>query len=236
MKPTWQTDDGSVQLYLGDCLQILPHLGPVDAVVTDPPYGMKWNPDSTRFTGGSRKRGDGRGDWKAVHGDDKPFDPTPWLGFPRVVLFGANHYAARLPVGTTLVWIKRADHLFGSFLSDAEIAWMKGGYGVYCYREQFPPPSRIAENDGESVAHPTQKPIGLMRWCIDRAGIQEGQTILDPFMGSGTTGVACVRTGRRFVGIEIEPTYFEIAVKRIEAELTRHPLLEQPPIVQRELI
>lgn len=205
---------GDATLHCGDCLDVLPLLPRVDAVITDPPYGMNWNTDSTRFGGGSRARGDGRQDWGAISGDAIPFDPRLWLQFDRVIMFGANHYAARLPVGTTLVWLKKADHLFGTFLSDAEIAWMKGGHGVYCYRKQFPPPSRMAEAGG-SVAHPTQKPVGLMAWCMDRAGVASGAVVLDPYMGSGSTGVAAVETGRKFIGIEREPRYFDIACERI---------------------
>ena len=205
---------GDATLYCGDCVEVLPTLPRVDAVITDPPYGMNWNTDSTRFGGGGVVRGEGRQDWGNITGDAQPFDPAPWLQFDRVVLFGANHYAARLPVGTTLVWLKKADHLFGTFLSDAEIAWMKGGYGVYCYRKQFPPPSRMAEAGGD-VAHPTQKPVGLMAWCMDRAGVEQGAVVLDPYMGSGSTGVAAIETGRKFIGIEREPRYFDIACERI---------------------
>jgi len=207
---------GRATLYLGDCRDILPTLGKVDAVVTDPPYGMRWDTNSARFSGGSGagpRYGRGRSDWGAIAGDNEPFDPAPWLDFPKVILFGSNHYAARLPVGTTLLWIKKADHLFGTFLSDAEVAWMKGGHGVYCFRHQSPPPSRVAEHDG-TVAHPTQKPIQLMKWCIEKTG--NAETILDPFMGSGTTGVAAVQMGRDFIGIECKPKYFDIACRRIE--------------------
>lgn len=216
---------GPAMLYLGDCLEVLPTLPKVDAVITDPPYGMDWDTDSTRFSGERRKRGAGRKDWGHIHGDDKPFDPAPWLSFPRVVLFGSNHFAARLPVGTTLVWIKKSDHLFGTFLSDAEVAWMKGGHGVYCYRKQFPPPARMAENGGGEVAHPTQKPIGLMAWCMDRAKLEASQVVLDPYMGSGTTGIAAVTTQRRFIGIEREPKYFDIACRRIEDALRQGRLI-----------
>lgn len=111
-----------VTLYLGDCREILPTL-PKGALVSDPPYGMGWNTDSTRFTGGQREvgRGEGRSDWGKVRNDSEPFDPSPWLDFPECILWGANHYGERLPRGTTLVWLKKAPHLFGSFLSDAEI-------------------------------------------------------------------------------------------------------------------
>jgi len=207
--------DDACTIYHGDWREVIAWVGKVDAVITDPPYGMNWNTDSTRFTGGQHKRGDGRDDWGAIAQDCKPFDPSPWLVFDRVIMFGANHYAERLPVGTTLIWLKKADHLFGTFLSDAEIAWMKGGHGVYCFRKQFPPPSRIAENNGKEVAHPTQKPIGLMRWCINKVKTPEGGTVLDPYMGSGTTLVAAKLEGRRAVGIELEERYCEIAANRL---------------------
>lgn len=219
---------GDATLYLGDCRDILPTLGPVDAVVTDPPYGMDWNTDSTRFTGGEHKRGEGRADWGAIEQDAEPFDPAPWLQFPICVLWGANHYAQRLPVGSTLIWLKKAPHLYGTFLSDAEIGWSKGGHGVYAHYRQFPPPSRMAENDGAFVGHPTQKPIALMEWCITDFA-SKAKTILDPFMGSGTTGVACVRLERGFVGIEKKREFFDIACRRIE-EAYRQPRLFEEPV------
>jgi hypothetical protein len=177
---------------------------------------MDWDTDSTRFSGGLsgdvRYRGQGKADWEEIAGDASPFDPAPWLEYPKVILWGANHYAQRLPVGTSLVWIKRADQNFGTFLSDCEIGWQKGGYGSYCYRQQFAPPSRAAENFGKS-AHPTQKPVGLMTWCLQR--IKPAGVVLDPFMGSGTTGVACAALGLPFIGIEINAAFFETAVDRI---------------------
>lgn len=210
-----------MRLIQGDSLAVLPTLG-LDpartAVVTDPPWGTNNDTDSTRFSGGKYgdgRRGRGHDDWPEVMGDDRPFDPMPWLGFGRVILWGANHYAQRLPPGSTLVWIKRADELFGSFLSDAEIAWQKGGCGVYCYREQFPPPCRIREGVG-AVLHPNQKPVGLLRWCIGRLKIPPGWTILDPYMGSATTGIAALEMGYDFVGIEQNPAYFAVASKRLD--------------------
>jgi len=213
------TEENPVVVHNGDCLDLLRSLpdGCVDAVITDPPYGMDWDTDSTRFTGGrpDLRPCEGRDDWGAVRNDNKPFDPSPWLQFPRVVLWGMNHYAASLPVGTTLVWLKKADHLFGSFLSDAEVAWMKGGHGVYCFRKQFPPPSRMAEGGGRCL-HPNQKPVELMKWCLDRAGVPKGGLVFDPFMGSGTTGVACLQTDRRFIGCELDPTHYATAVRRLD--------------------
>ena len=229
---------GACELYLGDCREILPTLGKVDAVVTDPPYGMRFDTDSRRFTGGKREiyRGSGRAD-RLIPGDDKDFDPAPWIDFDEVILWGANHYAQRLPVGSTLVWLKKYPEHYASFLSDAEVGWQRGGIGVYAFHAPDSMGRRQAEFTGDpfggETAHPTQKPIALMDWCIKRV---RAQTILDPFMGSGTTGVACVKLGRRFIGIEIEPKYFDIACKRIEAA-TKQPdlFIEQPKSKAQQL-
>ena len=132
-----------------------------------------------------------------------PFDPSPWLHFDRVILWGANHYAQRLPVGTTLIWLKKDDHLFGSFPERCRDWMAKGRLWVYAFRKQFLPLSRMAENDGLQAAHLTQKPLALMAWCIERAG--RPALTLDPFMGSGTTGVAAMQMGLSFIGIEREP-------------------------------
>ena len=225
-----------ITIYCGDCLEIAPQLNvAVDAVISDPPYGMGWNTDSTRFTGGKHTRGDGRNDWGKIINDDVPFDPSPWLQYPKVILWGCNHFASKLSVGTTLIWIKKHESLFGTFLSDAEVAWMKGGHGVYCFYKQYPPPSRIAEGQGK-VLHPNQKPIALMQWCVEKAKVNG--VVLDPFMGSGTTLVAAQRLGRRAVGIEISEEYCKIAVERIRQRLLWQipsPETEKPKPRQVEL-
>lgn len=204
---------GTATLYLGDCLEILPTLEGVDAVIADPPYGMKWDGCVTAGRGGNSPGMKSSNYGEKIINDDKPFDPSPWLHFDRVVLFGCNHFAARLPVGTSLVWIKRNDEAFGSFLSDAEIAWMKGGHGVYCKRD--------TSLMGETMVrlHPTQKPAPIMSWCMDKAKVPSGSTVLDPYMGSGTTGIACLRTGRNFIGIELDPKYYSIACERMAREI-----------------
>ena len=199
------------QLFQGDCLEILPKLTGIDAIVGDPPYGGDFDTDYTRFTMGPNGHGKpSLRNHDAVIGDDQPFDPSPWLGFKKVILWGSNHFAQRLPVGTTLVWIKRFDGGFGSFLSDAELAWMKGGHGVYCQRDT----SLFAET--RNRLHATQKPVDLMKWCIGLLNLPVGATILDPYMGSGTTGVAALQLGYNFIGIEIAEHYFKVARKRIE--------------------
>ena len=218
---------GAATLYLGDCRDVLPTLGKVDAVVTDPPYGMNWNPNTARFSGGSAKsklRGKGGADLSAVIGDDRPFDPAHILQFPQVICWGANHYAQQLPVGTTLVWVKRSVAGFGSFLSDAEIGWEKGNYGVYCHQQVFDMARRKIEGGGNS-SHPTQKPVGLMRWCVNRTN----GLVADPYMGSGTTGVACANLGREFIGIELDATHFATACRRIsEAQRQSDLFIRQP--------
>lgn len=200
-----------IDLRCGDCLEILPTLGGIDAVVSDPPYGMRWNTDGTRFRGGHRKPGseEGRGDWGPIREDDRPFDPSPWIAFPKVILWGSNHFGSRLPVGTLLVWVKRNEAAYGAFLSDAEVAWMKGGHGVYLHKN-------LSMNAiTRSRVHPNQKPVALMEWCIRRLKLKPGATILDPYMGSGSTGIAALQLGFNFVGIESDPAYFAIAQRRI---------------------
>ena len=231
---------GNAELWHGDCREVLPLLPKTAAIVSDPPYGMGWNVDSTRFSGGQtdgdRQRKQkcglptGNKDWVPIHGDAEPFDPTPWLSFPKCVLWGFNHYASRLPVGTTLVWLKKHDAQFGTFLSDAELAWMKGGHGVYAYRKTFTARTRAKEAHGTAgydlkPAHPTQKPEGLMAWCIEKAGRPE--VVADPYMGAGATGVAAMNLGLRFVGVEIHRPYFDEACRRIEDAQRQAPLL--PP-------
>ena len=193
----------------------------VDAVITDPPYGMSWNTNATRFSGGTaeskKKRGTGK-DWKKiVENDDKPFDPSPFLKWDKVVMFGYQHFADKLPTGTVLVWIKRLDDAFGSFLSDADLAWSRGGNGVYCFRDQ------TLMGQTKNRLHPTQKPLSLMTWILVNH-TDPHDTVFDPFMGSGTTGVAAVQLGRNFIGCEIDPGYFKIAEKRIH-EATLQPSL-----------
>ena len=213
MKPYYEHK--GISIYHGDCLEIIPELEPVDLVLTDPPYGMNNNTDSSRFSGGKQKsiarRGAG-GIFKGkIIGDDRPFDPTPLLDFNHVILWGSNHYAQRLPVGTTLVWIKRFDGAFGSFLSDAEIAWMKGGVGVYCHRDL----SMTRHAKGRK--HPNQKPVSLMEWCIEKSNATG--RICDPYMGSGSTLVAAKNLGREAIGIEIEEKDCEIAARRLQQEV-----------------
>lgn len=210
---------GNAVLYLGDCLEILPTLPKVDAVIADPPYGISYVHSGKGSSPIGRKAGSAKrhgAEPSRIKGDDVPFDPTPFLVAKDVILWGANHFCMRLPsgIGRWLVWDKADGRYEVDSFGDAEIAWHNRGKanrifryawkGVYCVKN--------GENNGVRE-HPTMKPIGLMRWCIGQCG--EPACILDPFMGSGTTGVACVNLGRKFIGIEIEPKYFDIACERI---------------------
>jgi DNA modification methylase len=204
-----------VTLYLGDCREILPTLPKVDAVVSDPPYGIDYDPrrSAASAAGGQRKQMD------RVIGDDAEFDPSFLLSVaPKVVLWGANHFAGFLPnAGGWLTWDKRdGGSIFRGFkMSDCELAWCNQGKMVRTISHKWCGHLRDSERD--LFVHPTQKPTAVMQWSIEQVG--DATTILDPFMGSGTTGVAAVKLGRKFIGIEIEPKYFDISCRRIQAAL-----------------
>jgi DNA modification methylase len=212
MNPYYQ--DEKIVIYHGDCLEILPHLT-YDVVITDPPYGINLNTDNSRFSGGSqsskskRSTGKGTGGGKKIIGDNLKFDPNHLLSVPGVI-WGWNNFADKLPSGSCLVWIKRNDAAFGSFLSDAEVAWMSKVHGVYCKKDL------TNQSIAKERKHPTQKPVGIMEWSI---GFFPTGIIVDPYMGSGTTLVAAQNLGRRAIGIEIEEKYCEIAVKRLSQQV-----------------
>ena len=200
------------RVYCGDCLELMKQIpdGSIDAVITDPPYGMKQNTQ-----GGKRGNLCDAMPRIAVVGDDKPFEPSPWLQFPIVCLFGANHYADKLPASAGwLIWDKRDGGNSDGF-SDAELAWTNTLNSARLYHHKWRGMIKASERDERRV-HPTQKPIALMKWCMDILKIPKGATVLDPFLGSGTTAVACIQTGRNFIGFEIDPDYCAIAERRIK--------------------
>jgi site-specific DNA-methyltransferase (adenine-specific) len=205
---------GNATLYLGDCLDVLPLLPKIDAVISDPPYGIAYKSPSGR---GQCERGD----YAVIEGDQRPFDPTPWLGFDEVVLFGANHFADKLPPSACwLIWDKR-DGMTPNNNSDCELAWKRTGGSARLMRHLWNGMLKDSERDQRRV-HPTQKPVAVMEWVISLC--QNPQTILDPYMGSGSTGVACINLGRRFIGVEIDPKYFDVACERIEIAYSQQRL------------
>lgn len=188
-------------LYEGDCFAILPTLPKVDAVVTDPPYGIGWKPrvnhqDQT---------------WS----DNVQLDMRPFLIAKAHCFWGGNYFADNLPRSESWrVWLKRP----AGFDDDprtyapCELAWTDYGGKPRIKTHVWDGGKRQGKAENREFCHPAQKPVEVMEWCIpDGADL-----ILDPFMGSGTTGVAALNLGRRFIGIEIDRKYFEVACERIE--------------------
>lgn len=197
---TWERREiiGGATLYLGDCLQVLPELGPMDAVVTDPPWGVSLNRGD-----GRRAKQQGR-----MVGDDITPD-IRWMAAMPAIVWGGNNFCDQLPRSTGwLVWFKY--HHEKSEHSQAELAWTNCVRTIRHYSEAYH--GFMRKPDG--WLHPAQKPVNLMRWCL--GFLPDANTILDPFMGSGPVGVACMDLGRKFIGIEIDEKYFDIACHRID--------------------
>lgn len=205
---------GDARLYLGDCREILPTLGKVDAVVTDPPYGLG---DKLRI-GGFKKWPLMRRDMVPATWDDQTSTalPVALAMASDAIVWGGNYYDLP-PQRGWLIW----DKIVRAFSSGhCELAWTTLDQPTRAFSYAH------GELASEGKQHPTQKPLPLMEWCL--GFLPDALTILDPFMGSGTTGVACAKLGRRFIGIEIEPRYFDIACKRIEDAYRQPRLFEEP--------
>ena len=176
-------------------------------VLSDPPYGIGYTASVPSTKGSST----GAVNIDGLRWDDEPFDPSPWLGFP-CILWGANHYAQRLPHGRWLAWNKLGGKEPWDQFSDVEFAWHNKRAADKIFSHLWK--GLCQAGQGEKRYHPTQKPVALMKWCL--GFLPADHAILDPFMGSGTTGVAAVQMGRDFIGIEREERYFDIACRRIE--------------------
>lgn len=230
----WVSDCGAVTLYCGDCLEVLPTLeaGSVDAVVTDPPYGVDYKGKTTKHTrrnGGCYENGDSdfvgpefmrrwKGRAVVYPGTRIAFD------YPKPVEIGF----AFCPSGAGLgKWGFITGHPILYYGSDP---YLQNGLG-------HRPNGFTSFSTQPPNGHPCPKPIEWMLFAVSKASCDAGDVIFDPFMGSGTTGVACVRLGRRFIGIELEPKYFAIAKRRIIDELNRVKFLKPPKReVQRTLL
>lgn len=236
MIPTWERD--GIQLFLGDCLEVLPTLaaGSVDAVVTDPPYGVGLVTKRTHYTN------------KGTLNKPAQYEATPdtpdyiaTVVVPAIEQCRTIAKAVALTPGTRNLWLYPPSDDMGCWYSASGTGLGPWGFRcmqpiLYYGRCPYNATSRGARpnscgqvwpNDSNTIMHPCAKPIAFVLWLVQRASLP-GYTVLDPFMGSGTTGVACVQTGRKFVGIEICEKYFQIAVKRIEAALAQ-PRLEGLP-------
>lgn len=204
---------GNATLYLGDCMDILPTLDKVDAVITDPPYGIGQDGGAQRTRGSKRTNGEKMG-WDNQRPAKEVFDAIQSAGDIQII-WGGNYFSDYLPASMGwLYWEKR----MGGDFADGELAWTSQHKAL----RQF---SHFKKNKGDE--HPTQKPVELMRWCIELCK-NVPLSILDPFMGSGTTGVAAIQMGRKFIGIEREPKYFEIACKRIEQASRQQDMFIEP--------
>jgi DNA modification methylase len=215
---------GECTLYLGDTAEIVPLLPQFDAVVTDPPYGIGESAGKAKTrTSGLASRSRDASKYRRDYGDDA-WDDEPVAAdlmnairaaSRHQIIFGGNYYALP-PTSCWLVW----DKLNGDTdFADCELAWTNLPKAVRRIRFLWNGCMR-RERDVQRE-HPTQKPVDVMKWCIEH--LPDGtKTILDPFMGSGTTGVAAAKLGRKFTGIEREPKYFDIACRRIE-EAYRQP-------------
>lgn len=203
-------DQDGITIYHARGEDVLPTLGRVDAVIADPPYGIRHDGDYTRFTGGVVAS---TCHHAAIAGDDEPFDPA-WLLSLRAntVLFGANCYSDRLPLGSWLVWDKRSPGGVKNVMSDGEVAWWSRGHGVYIHAHSWDGFNRASERG--TAHHPTQKPVALMSWVIQRV-TKPGDLIFDPYMGSGPIPAAALRLGRRCVACEVVEAYCEIAANRL---------------------
>lgn len=222
---------GDAVLYLGDCREVAPILEAYDAVVADPPYGQRQKVN-TFHKGGTRskaviQRGGSVSVVQArlhpeIAGDDAPFDSAPlmdMIGERPAIVWGAHKFADRLPPGSWLVWDKVPTGKVRS-QGDGEAAWTNLGHPMRIYRLLWDGLSvgaaaRHEVTAGVQRVHPTQKPEALMAWCLNMLPASVG-CVFDPYMGSGSTGVAALKAGLRFIGCEIVPEYFEVACKRVE--------------------
>jgi len=201
---------GNQTLLLGDCLQVMPELGRFDACLCDPPFGIGRD-GQVKTTGGNggRKFYEHKG-WDAERPAPEVFALIRGITDEQII-WGGNYFADLLPPSMRwLVWDKgqRINQ------SDGELAWTSQQKALRITER-----NRVAlMTDG--AVHPTQKPVALMEWCL--GFLPDAKTILDPFMGSGTTLVACQRMGRHGTGIELDPDYFAIACKRVD-EAARQP-------------
>ena len=219
---------GNAELWHGDCREVLPGLPKTAAIVSDPPYGISY-----QHSGGGKGKHAGAKfgqhhnfGGQAIIGDDAPFDPEHLCDWP-CVLFGADHYAARLPCdGVFHVWDKdpRGQMEWDSF-SDAELVWTNWRTRRRVFRFLW---KGLCQQGGIPVKrmHPTMKPVEVMMWCIQM--LKKGTSVIcDPYMGSGSTGIAAMNLGLNFIGVELDRKYFDTACERIETAQRQAKLL--PP-------
>lgn len=200
------------QVHTGDWRDVLPRLEAegvrVDAVVTDPPYGISFAAQPTKW---QRRAGQRPEQW-----DDEAPDVSRLLTLAPIVAVWGGNYFDLPPSRGWMIWTKPDAP---PSMGQAEMCWTNRDTNTRHIVHS------IAATNPERVGHPTQKPVRVMQWCLETLGVPDGGVVLDPFCGSGSTGVACLRTGRKFIGIEIEPRYAEIARRRCEREAAQPMLI-----------
>ena len=223
---------GDATLYLGDCMDVLPTLGRFDACITDPPYGIGEN--SAKVASRSRTHNGkplvtdyGFFDWDKAPPNPEVIDLIRTKG-ECLAFFGGNYFYLP-PTSCWLVW----DKMNSGDFADCELVWTNWPKAVRRLQWRW---NGMIRQGNEARYHPKQKPLEVMKWVIELC--PKAETILDPFAGSGTTGVAAIQMGRKFTGIEREPKYFDIACKRIEQAYAQEQLFapEQPKQIQEVLI
>lgn len=209
MKPYY--DDGrGILIYHGDCREILPSLPKVDLVLTDPPYGAGYAANPIVGKGKSKSN------HEAQTWDDEIVDINPiFAASEQQIIWGGNYYRLR-PSRRFLIWLKRDAP---PSMANVELAWTSFDANAKFF--DFP----IAAVNSQRIGHPTQKPVELMTWCM--GFMPDAKTILDPFMGSGTTLVAAKSLGRKCIGVEIEERYCSIAARRLQQQYL--PLITSVP-------
>lgn len=199
-------------LLQGNCLELMKNIpdGSVDMVLTDPPYGKSADKGTNGF--GVAKNRKYVGGWDKAAPTKEVFDELQRIS-KNMMIFGGNYFANNLPVSNCWIfWDKKGDIAFQNPFADGELIYttFKKPVKRIVFRQQG-----FISDSKDKRYHPTQKPTELIEILLNTY-TKPGDTILDPFMGSGSTGVACVNTGRKFIGIELDTGYFEIARKRIE--------------------
>lgn len=204
-----------VKLYHGDCLDFLKGFADqaIAAVITDPPYGLGENQKRVLSRGRYHGRANVLTDYGAFDWDNEPASPEAIAHIRRIaktqVIFGGNYFTLP-PTSCWFVWDKQQT---GDF-ADAELAWTNLKSAVRIFRHQWN--GFLRETERDKRVHPAQKPVALMRWILEQLNLPAGSTILDPYMGSGSVGIAAIQMGYQYIGMEKDPEYFKTARARLE--------------------
>lgn len=208
LKPSFVSECGRVTLYRGDCREVIGSIK-ADAVITDPPYGIGFAAQPTKWQRLAGKRPE---EW------DNFTIPEVVLSLPEIapicVVWGGNYY----PLPCSRGWLMWRKPDAPPSMAHGELAWTNLDQNIKVIDWS------ISATNAERVGHPTQKPVRVIGWTMEQVGVPTPATVLDPFMGSGTTGISCILTGRRFIGIEKDPAHYLTALTRIKNELAQGDL------------